>query len=63
MLTGFHGLHVLIGTLLLMISLLRLRRGHLTSSRHILFALSTWYWHFVDVIWLLLFIIVYIWGS
>jgi len=63
MLTGFHGLHVLVGTLLLLSSLFRLRLGHLSSSRHIFFALSTWYWHFVDVIWLFLFVIVYIWGS
>jgi len=62
-LTGFHGLHVLVGTLLLAGSLYRMRLGLLTMSRHSLFTFSVWYWHFVDVIWLLLFLVVYIWGS
>jgi len=62
-LTGFHGLHVFVGTLLLLVSLLKLRAGTVTSTRHLYLTLSTWYWHFVDVIWLLLFVIVYIWGS
>lgn len=63
MLTGFHGLHVLIGSLLLLGTIFQIRLGSITSSRHTLFSFAVWYWHFVDVIWLLLFCIVYIWGS
>lgn len=63
LLTGLHGLHVLVGTLLLAGSRYRLRLGLITLSRHSLFTLSVWYWHFVDVIWLLLFLVVYVWGS
>jgi len=62
-LTGFHGLHVQVGTCLLLGTLYRLRQGSLTNTRHTLFTVSAWYWHFVDVVWLLLFFIVYIWGS
>ena len=61
--TGFHGLHVLVGSLLLFLSLLRLRFGHFSSSRHLGLEASIWYWHFVDVIWLLLFLIIYVWGT
>jgi len=63
MLTGFHGLHVFIGTTLLLGTLYRLRLGLLTNTSHTLFIVSVWYWHFVDVVWLFLFFIVYIWGS
>lgn len=61
--TGFHGLHVLVGTLLLFVSLSRLFFGHFTPNRHFGLEASIWYWHFVDVIWLLLFLIFYVWGS
>lgn len=59
MLTGFHGLHVTIGTLMLIVILLRSLRGHFTPERHFAFEAVAWYWHFVDVVWLFLFIFVY----
>ena len=59
MLTGFHGLHVTIGTIMLLIVLLRSWRGHFTTQRHFYFEATAWYWHFVDVVWLGLFIFVY----
>jgi len=63
MATGFHGAHVIIGTIFLFICLLRLQRGHFTPERHIGFEAAAWYWHFVDVVWLFLFAAVYIWGG
>jgi cytochrome c oxidase subunit 3 len=59
MLTGFHGFHVILGTLMLIVILLRSLAGHFTPDRHFAFEAVAWYWHFVDVIWLLLFIFVY----
>ena len=59
MLTGFHGLHVTIGTIMLIVILLRIIRGHFTPERHFAFEAVAWYWHFVDVVWLFLFIFVY----
>jgi len=59
MLTGFHGLHVTIGTIMLLIIWLRTLRGHFTPTRHFAFEAVAWYWHFVDVVWLGLFIFVY----
>ena len=59
MLTGFHGLHVTIGTLMLLIVLLRALKGHFSAHNHFAFEASAWYWHFVDVVWLGLFIFVY----
>ena len=59
MLTGFHGFHVLLGTLMLFVIFLRSLAGHFTPQRHFAFAAVAWYWHFVDVIWLLLFVFVY----
>ena len=61
--TGFHGVHVIIGTLWLASSLPRLLLSHYTSCRHLCLEASIWYWHFVDVIWLCLYIMIYIWGS
>jgi len=63
MLTGFHGFHVLIGTLFLVVCLLRLYRNHFTKEHHLGFEAAAWYWHFVDVVWLFLFISIYWWGS
>jgi cytochrome c oxidase subunit 3 len=63
MLTGFHGLHVIIGTIFLFVMLCRLVNRHFTKSHHLGFIFAAWYWHFVDVVWLFLFIIVYCWGS
>jgi cytochrome c oxidase subunit 3 len=59
MLTGFHGLHVLVGTLMLFFITLRLQKGHFTPERHFGFEGAAWYWHFVDVVWLGLYIVVY----
>lgn len=59
MLTGFHGLHVTIGTIMLIVILVRCARDHFTPERHFAFEAVAWYWHFVDVVWLFLFIFVY----
>jgi cytochrome c oxidase subunit III len=59
MLTGFHGLHVTIGAIMLTVIWLRVLRGHFTPNRHFAFEAVAWYWHFVDVVWLGLFIFVY----
>ncbi len=59
MLTGFHGLHVTIGAIILTVILLRSMAGHFTPQRHFAFEAAAWYWHFVDVVWLGLFIFVY----
>ncbi|MCY4260409.1 MAG: cytochrome c oxidase subunit 3 [Rhodobacteraceae bacterium] len=63
MATGFHGAHVIIGTIFLAVCLGRALRGHFTQTDHIGFETAAWYWHFVDVVWLFLFFAVYIWGS
>lgn len=59
MLTGFHGAHVTIGTIMLTVILIRCIRGHFTPEKHFGFEATAWYWHFVDVVWLMLFIFVY----
>ena len=59
MLTGFHGLHVFMGTLMLLIITLRLQKGHFTAEHHFGFEGVAWYWHFVDVVWLGLYVLVY----
>lgn len=61
--TGFHGFHVIVGTTFLAICLLRLYLGHFTREHHLGFEVAAWYWHFVDIVWLFLFISVYWWGS
>lgn len=61
--TGFHGFHVLIGTLFLMVCLYRLYNNHFTARSHIGFETAAWYWHFVDVVWLFLYISIYCWGG
>lgn len=60
MLTGFHGAHVTIGTIMLLTMLMRCLRGHFTPQHHFAFQATAWYWHFVDVVWLCLFIYVYV---
>ena len=60
MLTGFHGFHVLVGMLMLFFITLRLMKGHFTPQRHFGFEGAAWYWHFVDVVWLGLFLFVYV---
>ena len=63
MATGFHGVHVLIGTIFLAVCLVRALKGHFTPEKHIGFEAAAWYWHFVDVVWLFLFAAIYIWGA
>jgi len=63
MATGFHGLHVLVGTLFLSVCLARLAHYHFTKQHHFGFEAAAWYWHFVDVVWLFLFVAVYWWGG
>ncbi|HLV77617.1 MAG TPA: cytochrome c oxidase subunit 3 [Marinobacter sp.] len=60
MLTGFHGVHVILGTIILIVMFLRIRKGHFTADNHFGFEAAAWYWHFVDVVWLVLFIFVYV---
>lgn len=59
MMTGFHGLHVTLGTLMLIVIWLRVLKGHFTAERHFAFEATAWYWHFVDIVWLGLFVFVY----
>jgi len=61
--TGFHGFHVIVGTIFLAVCLFRAMRGHFTAERHFGFEAAAWYWHFVDVVWLFLFVCVYVWGA
>lgn len=63
MTTGFHGFHVFIGTIFLTISLFRVILNHFTNTHHFGFEAAAWYWHFVDVVWLFLFVTVYWWGG
>ena len=60
LLTGFHGMHVTLGTIILLVVLLRIFKGHFTSDKHFAFQAAAWYWHFVDVVWLCLFVFVYV---
>jgi cytochrome c oxidase subunit 3 len=63
MATGFHGAHVIIGTIFLIVCLVRAYAGQFTPKQHLGFEFAAWYWHFVDVVWLFLFSCVYVWGS
>jgi cytochrome c oxidase subunit III len=63
MATGFHGFHVIVGTIFLIVCLFRAYAGHFTPKQHFGFEAAAWYWHFVDVVWLFLFAAIYIWGS
>jgi cytochrome c oxidase subunit III len=63
MATGFHGAHVIIGTIFLAVCLLRALKGHFTPKQHFGFEAAAWYWHFVDVVWLFLFAAIYVWGA
>ena len=63
MATGFHGAHVIIGTIFLIVTLGRALAGHFTPTHHFGFEAAAWYWHFVDVVWLFLFACIYVWGS
>ncbi len=59
MLTGFHGFHVTVGAVMLTVVMIRMMRGHFTADSHFAFEGAAWYWHFVDVVWLLLYVVVY----
>lgn len=63
MATGFHGFHVIIGTIFLAVCLFRAYAGHFTARHHFGFEAAAWYWHFVDVVWLFLFAAIYVWGA
>ncbi|HET6389737.1 cytochrome c oxidase subunit 3 [Hyphomicrobium sp.] len=63
MATGFHGWHVIIGTIFLLVCLIRAIRGAFTPQQHFGFEAAAWYWHFVDVVWLFLFACIYVWGA
>jgi cytochrome c oxidase subunit 3 len=63
MATGFHGFHVIIGTIFLIVCLIRAYLGQFTPRQHLGFEFAAWYWHFVDVVWLFLFSCIYVWGS
>ena len=63
MATGFHGFHVIIGTIFLTVCLIRALAGQFTPKQHIGFEFAAWYWHFVDVVWLFLFACIYVWGA
>jgi cytochrome c oxidase subunit 3 len=61
--TGFHGFHVIVGTIFLAVCLFRSIRGDFTPERHFGFEAAAWYWHFVDAVWLFLFVCIYWWGA
>jgi len=61
--TGFHGLHVVIGTIFLRVNLRRVIKNHYSEKHHFGFEAAAWYWHFVDVVWLFLFLWIYWWGG
>jgi cytochrome c oxidase subunit 3 len=63
MATGFHGFHVFVGTCFLTVCYFRAEKGHFKPDSHFGFEAAAWYWHFVDVVWLFLFLAVYFWGN
>ncbi|HRK18249.1 MAG TPA: cytochrome c oxidase subunit 3 [Hyphomicrobiaceae bacterium] len=63
MATGFHGFHVVVGTIFLFVCLVRAMKGHFTPQQHFGFEAAAWYWHFVDVVWLFLFACIYVIGA
>ncbi|WP_213980670.1 cytochrome c oxidase subunit 3 [Sphingomonas sp. dw_22] len=63
MATGFHGFHVIVGTIFLIVNLVRVYKGDFTPKQHFGFEAAAWYWHFVDVVWLFLFASIYVWGG
>lgn len=63
LMTGFHGAHVIIGTCFLIVCIIRLYFNHFSREQHVGFETAAWYWHFVDVVWLFLYLSIYLWGS
>ncbi len=63
MATGFHGFHVIVGTIFLLVCWCRAKKGHFSAKEHFGFEAAAWYWHFVDVVWLFLYIAIYYWGT
>ena len=63
MATGFHGFHVIVGTIFLAVCLVRALKGHFSPKQHFGFEAAAWYWHFVDAVWLFLFAAIYVWGA
>jgi cytochrome c oxidase subunit 3 len=63
MATGFHGFHVIVGTIFLTVCLFRALAGHFKPEQHFGFEAAAWYWHFVDVVWLFLFVSIYVWAA
>jgi len=61
--TGFHGFHVIVGTIFLIVCWFRARDNQFSAERHFGFEAAAWYWHFVDVVWLFLFVAIYLWGA
>lgn len=61
--TGFHGIHVIIGTIFIIVSIVRVKKLHIRRMHHVGFESAAWYWHFVDVVWLFLYISIYWWGN
>jgi cytochrome c oxidase subunit III len=61
--TGLHGLHVIAGVIFLTVSLYRIYKDHYTTEHHLGFLFAAWYWHLVDVVWIFLYLVVYIWGG
>jgi heme/copper-type cytochrome/quinol oxidase subunit 3 len=62
MLTGLHGFHVIVGTILLIVAYWRAIQNHFSRQHHALFEFAAWYWHFVDVVWLFVFAFLYVWN-
>ena len=60
LLTGFHGMHVTLGTIMLIVVFSRVWKGHFSSTNAFAFEAASWYWHFVDVVWVILFVFVYV---
>lgn len=63
MATGLHGSHVIVGTVFIIVCLIREIKFHFTTKNHVGFEFASWYWHFVDVVWIFLYIFIYYWGS